>query len=202
MIVKLTCLSAALLASTSLASAQGAAKAPFDGPFAGLGAGALNDKVGRVGILGTLEDQDQWSADVTAFAGYDYALPYNFVVGVEGAGAYSVNDDQNIGGTAGAFKFDPQYELNFTGRFGYLIRPDVLVYARGGYTNLHGDVEPTGAAGADHNSHIDGWLVGGGIEYSFFENLSARAEYRYQDLSKSDFDLERNQAFVGISYRF
>lgn len=190
---------AALLASSSSASYAQDADKTFQGPFVGVGVGGLND-----GIQGddVFDNQDQWSAAFTGFVGYDHKLPYNFVVGVEAGAVYSADDEQIFDGGAGARNLDPQYEINATGRIGYLVRPDVLVYARGGYSHFEADFEQIGGPGVYLSENFDGWLVGGGVEYLFYKNLSARAEYRYLDLNQDGLDLERNQAFVGVSYRF
>lgn len=195
---KLASLTAALLASFSTAYAQDTGKT-FQGPFVGVAVGGLTDSVPGDDVF---DNEDQWSAAFTGFVGYDHALPHNFLVGVEAGAVYAADDERSFDGGAGVRNFDPQYEINATGRIGYLVRPDVLVYARGGYAHLEADVEQVGTPGVYMNENYDGWLVGGGVEYSFYKNLSARAEYRYLDLSQDGVDFERDQAFVGISYRF
>lgn len=195
---KLAVLIAAFLGSASPVLAQSEAGA-FNGPYAGVGVGGLNDSVSAGGIF---DKQDQTSAAFTGFVGYDYTLPHNFVIGAEAGAVYAADDEQSIGGSAGAINLNPKYEINATGRIGYLVRPDVLVYGRGGYANLEADVEQADAPGVTLNQNYDGWVAGGGVEYSFYKNLSARIEYRYQNLNDGDVDIERDQAFVGLSYRF
>jgi outer membrane immunogenic protein len=45
-------------------------------------------------------------------------------------------------------------------------------------------------------------LVGGGVEQAITDNISARIEYRYSDLSDGDGKFDRHQALVGVAYRF
>ena len=83
------------------------------------------------------------------------------------------------------------------GRLGYLVKPSLLAYATGGLayggarseTTYFGFENPPlgvgstpffGAA-AFSNTRV-GWTVGGGLEWMFMPNLSAKAEYLYYDL--------------------
>ncbi len=83
-------------------------------------------------------------------------------------------------------------------RVGYMVLPTVLVYATGGfaYGGASGDTAiaqalvgpatktvdtPYFSNGAYSNTRI-GWTVGGGFEWRFMPNLSAKLEYLYYDL--------------------
>jgi outer membrane immunogenic protein len=84
------------------------------------------------------------------------------------------------------------------GRIGYLITPTLLVYGTGGLayggvsTSLNISQLPTGAAlaaayapmfGASAFSDTRvGWTAGGGLEWMFMPNWSAKVEYLYYDL--------------------
>src|SRR3546814_4281481 len=49
----------------------------------------------------------------------------------------------------------------------------------------------------------DGWMVGGGVERAISDNVSARLEYRYADLSEGDRSEEHTselQSLMRISY--
>jgi outer membrane immunogenic protein len=83
------------------------------------------------------------------------------------------------------------------------VTDNTLIYARGGYTNARVRTSlDDGAAIPMASSHRDGWLVGGGVEHAITDNVSARAEYRYADLSEGDGRFDRHQALVGVAYRF
>jgi len=99
-------------------------------------------------------------------------------------------------------------------------RDNLLVYATGGYAWADGDfsytLENTGVTD-DFSETIDGWTVGGGLEYGFSDNISTRIEYRYTDYSEAsgditkccagppnaqDHDLDTHTVRLGITYRF
>jgi outer membrane immunogenic protein len=64
-----------------------------------------------------------------------------------------------------------------------------------------------------HKSWQDGWTLGIGSEYNFYQNLTAKLEYRYTDLgSKSIYasnssstqtqNTRQNELNVGVAYHF
>ena len=60
------------------------------------------------------------------------------------------------------------------GRFGWLFTPSLLVYATGGF-----------AYGG--SSNVDpGWTVGGGLEWMFAQNWSAKLEYLHAELDRNN----------------
>ncbi len=82
------------------------------------------------------------------------------------------------------------------GRLGYLVTPSLLVYGTGGLayggvnanTNIfQAFLPPAGAApaifaaGAFSDTRV-GWTAGGGVEWMFWPNWSAKVEYLYYDL--------------------
>jgi outer membrane immunogenic protein len=86
------------------------------------------------------------------------------------------------------------------GRVGYLFTPSLLVYATGGLayggTNLNSTFSGTASnasgalidsafGGASSSSTNVGWTVGGGLEWMFAHNWSAKLEYLYYDLGSS-----------------
>ena len=80
----------------------------------------------------------------------------------------------------------------FRGRAGYLVTPSALLYATGGlaYGSLQTDVGLAGltaagvpiGANASGSSTRVGWTVGGGVEWKFSPNWSAKVEYLYMDI--------------------
>ncbi len=64
------------------------------------------------------------------------------------------------------------------GRAGFLIMPTLLVYGTGGFA--YGGV--SGGFSNVSNTRT-GWTAGGGVEWMFMPNWSAKAEYLYTDLS-------------------
>ena len=104
------------------------------------------------------------------------------------------------------------------GRVGYTWGP-ALLYAKGGYAwrdgnNLGVSVAGVPAAFTTNGSHKDGYTVGGGLEYMFAPNWSAKAEYQYYnfgnttfttgpaDIAGRSFRNDEHTAKVGVNYRF
>ena len=69
------------------------------------------------------------------------------------------------------------------------VTPSALVYATGGLaltevTTSNSFSDPFTARGAARNSEVKvGWALGGGAEWMFMPNWSAKAEYLYTDVS-------------------
>ena len=148
-----------------------------------------------------------------AHIGYNYQLPNNFVVGLEG----DVEGTSAKGTTT--YGFGPGYykegiEGSVRGRVGYAV-DRALFYATGGaaFGGLHNNYY---GVGQDSLSHTRvGYTVGGGIEYAIDHNWSVRAEYRYTDFGRSTDYLTNaaagvadrkhdsdNKVEAGFSYKF
>lgn len=194
---------AALALAVGLGSAASAE--PFNGPFVGVQAGWNQDDLGtpstEVGDVAVSRSRDSFSGGV--FAGYDYKVSPRVVIGAE-AGVQFGADDSIVRDTGTALvTVDPKRSLDLTARAGYLVTDNTLLYARGGYTNARVRTSFDGAAGfRSATENRDGWMVGGGVERAISDNVSARLEYRYADLSEGDGKFDRHQALFGIAYRF
>jgi outer membrane immunogenic protein len=71
------------------------------------------------------------------------------------------------------------------GRLGYTLdRLLPFVSAGLAYGNIKGDL----AGGSNFNDFKVGWTAGGGLEYAFAGNWTAKAEYLYVDLGKANCD--------------
>jgi outer membrane immunogenic protein len=94
-----------------------------------------------------------------------------------------------------------------------------LAYATGGYAygQFEHGVDATVIGSARIQDTREGWTLGGGLEYAFWNNLSARIEYRYVDFGKKTYaqvplgagflaphtvDLTTQLVLVGLSYKF
>jgi len=94
-----------------------------------------------------------------------------------------------------------------------------LAYFTGGYAYGHvvnGD-NIAGVGVARFDEVRNGWTIGGGLEYAFMNDLTARIEYRHTDYGKKSygpvavgpgvfvphtFELTTNQVLLGLSYKF
>jgi outer membrane immunogenic protein len=141
------------------------------------------------------DDEDDGGFVGGAQVGYNYQIG-SFVVGLEGDIQYADFGRDNV------FDFDGDGEDDDFGSdwFGTVrARAGVafgqaLVYATGGF------------AFADD---ANGWVVGGGLEYAFTNNLSAKIEGLYVNLEEDDipgFDDEFDNDFgvirAGLNFRF
>jgi len=98
------------------------------------------------------------------------------------------------------------------GRLGYLVMPTLLVYGTGGlaYGNVSYSVNlaqyglnSTGAlnqlaVGSNYYSNVQvGWTAGGGAEWMFMPNWSAKVEYLYYDLGGNSLEVTTTGGRVG-----
>lgn len=128
-----------------------------------------------------------------AFGGLNvgYNLQYNaFVLGLQAEYNFA-----GVTGNAFAFPLGVTNSIrqfgSVDGRLGYAF-DRVLVYAIGGFA--YGDIRHTivPAAGPytsplNFAANAYGWDVGGGLEYAFTNNITARAEYRYYNFGTKGF---------------
>ncbi len=205
--VRIVCASAALLLAAGSASAADlVAETPpapveqappvftWNGFYLGLqGGGAWGNGdfsgVGSGGLDGGL---------ITGFAGYNWQLDNNIVLGLEGDVSHNWNEE-TIGGN--------QYKFDTTGsvraRVGYAL-DHALIYGAAGWTGARGHVDT--AAGND-SATFSGWTVGAGLDYAFTDNVFGRVEYRYNDYGSKDLlgvnsDFNQNVVTVGVGYKF
>ncbi len=137
--------------------------------------------------------------------GYNYQLMKSFVIGAEA-------DIQGMAGNAGTANFtgvssadsvtyttygkassNLQYIGTVRGRVGYLVMPTLLAYGTAGFA--YGGVSSTvwlatsgtdgtgGGGSLAYSNTQAGWTAGGGVEWMFLPNWSAKAEYLYYSLS-------------------
>jgi outer membrane immunogenic protein len=93
------------------------------------------------------------------------------------------------------------------GRVGYLFTPTLLIYGTGGFA--YGEVQAWGLS----NTRT-GWTAGGGVEWMFAPNWSAKAEYLFVDLDSNGttgtfgwtfgnrFHPQLNVVRAGVNYHF
>jgi outer membrane immunogenic protein len=132
--------------------------------------------------------------------GYNYQFGNNFLVGIEadiqgvagsnggGARSFSVAGPW-AGVISGSKALD--YLGTVRGRIGYLFTPTLLLYGTGGLAygqaNLNAGVVQTvnafsGATSLSFSDTRVGWTAGGGVEWLFLPQWSAKVEYLYYDL--------------------
>jgi outer membrane immunogenic protein len=151
-------------------------------------------------------------------AGIDWQFAGNWVIGAEGQYSWlSTNDDAAAFPGGFIYTNDQRGLASVTARLGYSFGP-ALAYVKGGYA--YADNRETVTLGGvpiafmlDTN-HNHGWTVGGGVEYMFAPNWSAKAEYQYYDFGDSrfvspaalvpfgTFQNDEHALKAGVNYRF
>ncbi len=122
------------------------------------------------------------------------------VIGLEG--------DLQLNGAENRFagwKFNNPWFGTARGRVGYAM-DNILIYGTGGlaFGTLNGETA------LQRESHLSaGWTVGVGAEFGLTQNISAKVEYLYVDLSSSRFRItgtDNGYSFgmvrAGVNYRF
>ncbi|MCC3244221.1 outer membrane beta-barrel protein [Methylocystis sp. WRRC1] len=117
--------------------------------------------------------------------GYNYQITPMFLVGVEtdfqgtsmGSGMNNNNWLWGWNGRAQGTSLD--WFGTVRGRAGVTITPTLLVYGTGGFA--YAGVQRNG--GFQTSATQTGWTAGGGVEWMFMPNWSAKAEYLYTDVS-------------------
>jgi outer membrane immunogenic protein len=203
-------LTAALLAGTAATNAADLRRAPppmmtpvpvwsWTGFYAGLSAGYAFD------AGNTVADLDGWFAG--GQIGYNWQHG-NWVFGVE---ADLFGGD--IGESARAFGFAVSSDVNvfgtLRGRIGYAI-DRVLLYGTGGFAWARNEISVFGPGIALSSSETHtGFAVGGGVEWAFAPNWSAKAEYLYLGLGSANYfgvvpsgDADFHTFKVGVNYLF
>jgi outer membrane immunogenic protein len=151
-------------------------------------------------------------------AGADWQFAGNFVVGAEGQYSWLGKNNLNAVFPAGFVYSNNQRALaSITARLGYAFG-SALVYVKGGYAWSDNN-ETLTFAGVPvgfvlDSSHSNGWTLGGGVEYMFAPNWSAKAEYQYYNFGDSrflapaalvpfgTFHNDEHTLKLGVNYRF
>jgi len=211
--IVLSMVAAATVSSVAMAGGDIApvAPAPMDS-WSGFYVGA---QVGYIwGDADTeFDGEETISQDVDGFAGglyagYNWLLDNNVLIGVEGDINW-VNADDKKSGDAYEVSFEENWEASLRLRLGMVIDDTWMPYITGGVA--WADID---AAYEDRRTSetMTGWTIGAGVEYKITENFHAKLEYRYADygdFSKSwnnfpdtKTDFKSSKVYLGVSYRF
>ena len=152
--------------------------------------------------------------------GYDFNAG-GVVLGVEAELTDSTAKTEFTGGDFEGFGLgdvETGRDLYFGARVGVLAQPDLLVYAKGGYTNARYNIDAS-FDGDEFRTRVDtdGFRLGAGLEYALSGNSFAKVEYRYSNYGDAEIDFEnenlsdvdlgsidtdRHQVVVGFGLRF
>ena len=161
------------------------------------------------------------SQDGSGFAGggqigCDYEFGGGFVIGIRDQLDYTSNKRSGTiasGTLAGTVvNFNNQWFDTLTGRIGYAVQPQWLLYFQGGAAWAHTSTDFSGAgiAGQTSNSRT-GWTIGGGVEWMFAPHWSAFLEGNYMDFGSNSGTVAtipvsvkatETTVLVGVNYHF
>ncbi|MBX9898072.1 MAG: porin family protein [Qipengyuania sp.] len=216
----------ALLAAASLVAIATPVAAQDEAPFSGLrvGAEAGYDML-RSGSSATTDttrnlDQSIDGVNYAAVVGYDAAVGEKLRIGAEASFGDSTAKWRDSSPRPTVFnlgRVEAQREIYVGGRVGYVTSPDLMFYAKAGYTNQRFGLEGSdGTASASQRLDTDGYRLGAGAEYAFSGNVYGGLEYRYSnyrkgefdfngttpDSSRFDIDTDRHQVVATVGVRF
>ena len=141
--------------------------------------------------------------DIGGLAGFNYQFGSAWVVGAEAEFGAFVNGNDNLhsSGVIGNTAFNINSKFRDTGvgrlrgRVGYAVQPNTLLYVAGGWTFADTNVSISGACipcagpfNVSQDRWLNGWNVGGGVEYAFTSNWIIRGEYIYDQFTKYNFN--------------
>jgi outer membrane immunogenic protein len=111
--------------------------------------------------------------------GYNYQIG-QFVIGAEGDWDFA---DLNHGAANSLANYQIRQDdiVTARGRLGYAL-DRTLLYVTGGYAGVHEHAsyyDPITGFNGSQSHWRDGGVIGGGVEYAFTNNISAKAEYLY-----------------------
>lgn len=129
-----------------------------------------------------------------------------FVFGVEADGDWAdlsgstTNTTTCGGGTSCTFQTSDDWLATIRGRVGYAF-DRVLLYGTGG--GAVGDVKSTltspGLTSVSSSSTEFGWTAGAGVEFALTDNITAKVEYLFVDLSNGSFGCTAGGACSGTT---
>jgi outer membrane immunogenic protein len=120
--------------------------------------------------------------------GYNWQIQ-NWILGIEGQFSGSgAKGDWSWPGVVSA-STDLNWLGSVTGKVGYVVGNNVMVYGKGGVAFADYDYSVTvGNLSASDSKTRTGWTVGGGAEWMFAPAWSAMVEYQYYDFGSDSFN--------------
>jgi outer membrane immunogenic protein len=160
--------------------------------------------------------------DIGGLVGFNYQFGGAWVVGAEAEFGAFINGDDNLnrsGFVAGqpfnlTDKFRDTGVGRVRGRVGYAVQPNTLLYIAGGWTFADTKESVTGTCcgfpttfTASQNRWLNGFNIGGGVEYAFTSNWIIRGEYIFDGFTKDNFNFgfapasfaDQRQIFLNVN---
>lgn len=160
----------------AVAAQNPAVLTPFLGPF------PVASPVANAILLASVDQRSSGGVVGGAQIGWNYQFQRSFVVGLE-------TDIQGTSiGSDGGWWWGGAERLPWfgtvRGRVGFLFTPTLLAYGTGGFA--YGEVRrPFAWWGWGNDNLRSGWTAGGGVEWLFLPNWSAKLEYLFVELDRN-----------------
>lgn len=181
-----------------------------------IGWGWANSKVSERNTDGLSESFKSNGFLGGVYAGYNFDIGDNVILGVEGNFDYSdLKKSNGYYGSSNTLAYTTKSELEWSGalraRAGYAM-DRFMPYIAGGLA--FGDIKTNYADSAREFSNSQtktGWTIGAGVDYAATDNVILRLEYRYTDFGNNNFDfgdtamrnsVKTNDVRVGVAYKF
>jgi outer membrane immunogenic protein len=214
-------LAAALLSVATAASAADMQARPYKAPPPPMVSPAYNWSGFYIGAMGGYgwDSGDASGGFGGGTVGYNWQFPGSqFVFGIEVDAAGASIKDSLTADIGGGVLATEELKINsfgsVTGRAGFAMDA-ALLYAKGGFAWANRkdsiSVPALGVAISDSQSHT-GYTIGGGLEYLFTPNWSAKGEYMFTSLGSKAYNLggdvfdsgtvDFHTIKVGVNYHF
>jgi outer membrane immunogenic protein len=152
---------------------------------------------------------------------YQFSTPW--VIGIQGMFDWSgmKGGVANTNNSATDLATDVRWFATLTGRLGYAVQPNALLYVKGGAAWVRDNHTVNWPGILFETGHLtrSGWIAGGGIELMFASNWSAFVEYDYMGFgtkttslsvlqggppATQSWDIRQNvqTILLGLNYRF
>jgi outer membrane immunogenic protein len=150
---------------------------------------------------------DGWGGGL--YAGYNFQSGF-WVFGLEGDVNLLDVDGEHASGLVGEqYAIEQEWDASVRARAGYAI-DNMLLYVTGGAAFSSIDTFYIPLAGGHDKNDLFGWTVGGGLEYGFTPNMTARVQYLYTDYGNESFfhngpstvDYDTHSVMAGIAWKF
>ncbi len=156
---------------------------------------ANNASLSNVGVIGGGQIGFNWQFNNSFLAGLEADIQGSTLSSNASAAGVAVESSTgSLVSTTSNLSKSLSYLGTVRGRVGYLVTPTLLIFgtgglAYGGMTFTNGVFQsstnpnfPFSAVSADYSDARIGWTAGGGLEWMFHTNWSAKVEYLYYEL--------------------
>ncbi|SCX24530.1 Opacity protein antigens [Agrobacterium sp. DSM 25558] len=182
----------------------------WTGFTAGVQGGYAWDNQDLSGIAATPLGADFNGGILGGFAGYNYQLGNNWVLGVEGDLEGNWGDGNLTILAPDRFEYGMDWQGSVRARAGYAF-DRALVYGTAGWAVGRGYLVVPGFP--KEKETFNGYTVGAGVDYAFTDLIFGRIEYRYTDFGDKNYDfgalgpllngdIDQHAVRVGLGVKF